>query len=206
MEPTTLAGLGGLAALKASILPKPMADSDEWDVALLGVGRGVAGFFDAYLNRKLARAVDWTEKALGDAMLLSLERYPLEEVSKVELQVQGTAPAWQDYTTATLYTLNERAGLVSLAYTYGTDLDALRVTYTGGFWIDTSADLSGECPAGATPLPWELFNAWTIQCAEEAARRKICGLSLVLEEGKEPRPYNFTPAVLAVLDAGFRRM
>jgi hypothetical protein len=40
----------------------------------------------------------------------------------------------------------------------------LQVTYTGGFWFDTTEDGSGVMPATATPLPAAVKSAWYLQC------------------------------------------
>jgi hypothetical protein len=40
----------------------------------------------------------------------------------------------------------------------------IRITYTGGFWFDTTEDGSGVMPAGATLLPAAVKSAWYLQC------------------------------------------
>jgi len=40
----------------------------------------------------------------------------------------------------------------------------IRITYTGGFWFDTTEDNSGVLPNAATPLPASVKLAWYLQC------------------------------------------
>ena len=210
MDAATPAGLASLGILRAAVLPGTLAQATTYDVPLLTIGRGVAASFDAFLNRKLARQEAATYIVAGDKTSLGLDRFPVEKVSKVELQLWGDAGgAWTDYTASALETLDLDAGLVSFGYALGTEKDRVRVTFAGGFWIDLSPDLSGQPPEGATAIPADLVNAWTLQVAAEAVARNIADTGIIRPETEKASTsmskFDFVPEVLSILENGYRR-
>lgn len=210
LPPETSAGLGTLAALKAAVLPSPLAAGTDYDAILITMGQGVLAEFEAYLNRKLVRAEDATYVVPADRTFVCVDRYPLEAVSRVDFLPWGAlADGWSEYTDNALNAIYPAAGMVDFGYTYGTSQDQLRVTFTGGYWVDETADGTGQPPAGATRLPADLFRAWTRQVRAEFKADDVAGVGVVRDE-KTPTvnpndQEQFLPAVQAVLDR-YRRL
>lgn len=134
-------GLGNLTQLKAHLLNEALRASSTYDAALAALGRGVAARFEGVCNRKFGRVVGETFETSADRDFVILPRYPLEEVTAVELR-ESLADGWVDQGTVEdiLENINAAAGLVSL----GSQLSALntarlRLTFTGGYWYPTAA-------------------------------------------------------------------
>lgn len=168
--------LGNLSTLKAYLLPASMQDDSERDGVIESLGLGVAGAFETFCDRKFARTVDDTEEFTGDRTALALARYPLEAAPATAVRHTGEAA----FTTITglVGQWKRDSGMVTLTATPGAADTVLRVTYTGGYWInpDEDGEQSGDdeapleedddttLPATAFALPKALERAWLEQC------------------------------------------
>ena len=133
-------GLSNLATLKAWLLPASMQAGADYDAAILAIGRGVALQMEQYCNRYFVRTVDDIFETRADVDHLILPRYPVEEISKLELR-NLLSDGWIDQGTLSDSVNNWAAdsGLVTLPFALSLIRGArIRLTYTGGFWFDTS--------------------------------------------------------------------
>lgn len=164
-------GFSSLTALKVAVLPADLRARTTWDTVLTTVGLGVRRALEEYVNRVWERAEDAHYLTSAQRTYVVVDRYPLESVSEVEISAgPGT---WEALGTEAIYSLSEEAGLVEFGSMLGTHRDRIRLTYTGGYWWDTSEDASGTLPAGAHALPADLLLAWQTQVQHELEARDL---------------------------------
>jgi hypothetical protein len=157
--------LGNLRKLKSYLLPESWQEQSAKDLIIESLGLGVAESFEAFCDRKFARAVGTTEEFSGERESFVLERYPLEAKPTLHMR-QGGSATWETYTDA-IAQWSSATGIVTLNGTAGDEWSVFRVTSTGGYWIDEAENLdSGETtiPVGAFALPRALERAWLDQC------------------------------------------
>ncbi|MDR2673903.1 MAG: hypothetical protein LBC18_03300 [Opitutaceae bacterium] len=190
--------LGTLSTLKAWLLNPDLLGKTAYDSAIAELGRGTAARFELFCNRQFARA---TRTRVVDASLcqLSLAAFPVESAPEVEACYEtggGFTAAPGD-----LAKFAAASGVVWLAPT-----DALqrRLTWTGGYWLDESADGTGALPAGAAPVPDALRLAWLQQCARDWARRQKLGIPPAATQSAAEAAAAFLPEVAETL-AAFKR-
>ena len=153
---------GNLASLKAWLLPETWQSETQKDGIIAALGLGVAGAMETFCNRKLGRASAEETFFPADEAVLHLARYPLEEKPAAAVRL-GTGTTFEAVTDA-ITQWRADIGQVMFNGAVGTHEDLLRITATGGFWIDDSEDNDGEMPEGATAMPKALVSAWQIQC------------------------------------------
>lgn len=187
-----------LDRLKARILPPELAGQTRYDDRLAPMAEGVARAFDAYAGRALARAVSSVESHPGGRQTYSLSTYPVESVAAATLVHPD-----ESETEIEIARVNWGAGLVHFAAPAGGALDELRLTVTGGYWVDLSEDGDGSKPSGAAAMPADLVDAWCLQCDHEARLRKIFGGAKAEDVGKayDPGDHDLLPRVVRVLRA-----
>ena len=66
--------------------------------------------------------------------------------------------------TDDILTKGLESGILEFGYQLGSYKDRVKVTYTGGYWLDDG----GSMPAGAKALPHDLKRAFIMQCQHEA--------------------------------------
>jgi hypothetical protein len=171
-------GLGNLTELKAHLLASGIAATAKFDNVIAAIGKGVAAQFERYCNRKFARVVGDKETISADRTIYILPRSPIETITQIETR-DDTVAGWvvQQINTIIL-NQDESKGLIEFGYVAGIQLSKLRITYTGGYWYDTSEDGSGLQPNGSTLLPHDLKLAWFLQCQEVWNRRDKLGTSI----------------------------
>ncbi len=197
------AGLGTLSALKRRLLPPQSLSQTEWDAEILSIGTGVARWFEAQCDRKFSRVVDDLYLCRGDRMHVTLPRYPVEAVTLVE-QLYPIGTQWTPCPAPSL--LYPQSGLLEFLVPAAPLGSQLRVTFTGGYWFDTSDDHSGLLPTGATPLPEDLSRAWLDQSAFLFENRSRLGMKKYIERGSAFYLENdaLVPGVVSILN-GYRR-
>lgn len=133
--------LGTLDELKAHLLNEALQDDTRFDATIAALGLGVAGEFERLCARRFGRVVGATFEASADRDHYTLPRYPVEAVTKIELR-QTLAEGWVDQgdVDGLVRQIMAEAGLVLLDALLGGWADRVRLTYTGGYWIDESAD------------------------------------------------------------------
>ena len=172
------AGLSSLALLKGALLAAQLAEETTYDDAIALLGQGVAGHFERLTNRRFYRTVGDTHQVSAEKRYISLPRFPVETLTSIELRTGG-AGSWiaQDL-AGLLAERDDAAGLLEFQYSLGNVQGAVRVTWTGGWWWDTTEDASETQPVGSTALPAELRNAWVLQCQHIWARRDNLGVGI----------------------------
>ena len=156
------AGFSNLTFLKRRLLLASDAEGTAYDEAVTALGLAVFGYFEAECDRKFARVVGDTYECEASKRYAVVPRYPIESVTKLELRT-STTEGWVEQ-TAVPVNFNKSAGVVTFTLLPASSDDVVRLTYTGGFWWDTSEDSSGTKPTGAEALPHGLLLAWVQAC------------------------------------------
>lgn len=156
------AGFSNLTFLKKRLLLASDAAGTAHDDAVAALGLSVAGYFEAECDRKFARVAGDTYECDAAKRFAVVPRYPLEAVTKIELRKTLT----EGYVEQTVVPVNfsKDAGVVTFSLLPAVMGDTVRITYTGGFWWDTTEDLTGTKPSGAEGLPQALLLAWVQAC------------------------------------------
>lgn len=195
------AGFTDLATLKARILPAGAVDLTEWDDALQALGKGVASAMNAACNRDLHRGEDVVFECTAATLIATVRRYPVEAIASVE--IRDFAGSLSDFTGG--YQLAAAAGMLQFAGLPGDTTERLRITYTGGYWLDDGETM----PEAATPMPADLLEAFFMQAQTWAEARGLFG-TVGLQGEVEKKPADRTaalrlaPEVLQIL-APYRR-
>ena len=187
------AGLSTLDYLKSRILPAGGVAVTDWDDALCKLGLAVSRRFESFCNRRFERVVGASEFYSAKSLAICLKCYPVETVTSVQIrETDATLTA----STAD-YHLHKTSGVLEYSAAPGYGLQALLITYTGGFWLDDG----GTQPGGSAALPDDLLEAWVMQCQSWAEARQIFGtVSLTGMEAKKnaPDPVKLTDVVEAI--------
>lgn len=130
--------LGTLASLKTWLLPEAERTSTKWDSAIAAIGKGAAGALEKFCSRKFARVTDDTYECSADRSFVVLPRYPVEVVTKVEIR-RDLTEGWVELTDV-IRNQNLASGLLLFDVAPGVYGERLRITYTGGYWLDESDD------------------------------------------------------------------
>lgn len=202
-------GFSNLITLKTQLLASGLVPSTDFDAPITALGLGVAAAFEAYCNRKFAYTVNDQFICTADRDHAYVARYPIETFTSIELKADITA-GWEMQTGLVLNT-NSESGLIYWGAGISFQWAQMRITYTGGYWWDTTEDNTGQMPNGATPLPANLKLAWLLQCELTWRVRDKLGLSIVGEEksqrGSHPQELldlDISPSVKSMLES-FRR-
>jgi len=176
-------GLGNLIELKRYLLVTPgLVAGTDFDAAITAIGKGVAKLFDKSCVRSFERVVGAVDQCSADRRIWIVRKYPLESIASVE-QRDSMAGGWQALTVNdVILNRDDGIGLLKFGAMQGTHLSQLRITYTGGYWFDTSEDGSGVVPVGATQLPDDVKEAWFLQCAEVWAKKDKLGKSITKDD------------------------
>jgi len=171
-------GLGNLATLKSTILAKSMQGDTDYDAFLTALGLGVARQFEKFCDRRFARVVGDQQEFTGDRLYYILPRYPIETITLAEVRYNLSEGYISQSLTDLFVEQNNAAGLVEFAWMQGVTWTTCRITWTGGYWYDTTEDNSGTIPGGATALPEDLKLAWLLYCQEVWNKRDKLGLAI----------------------------
>jgi hypothetical protein len=133
--------LGTLSELKAHLLNGALQADTSYDGAIAALGKGVAERMQRQCNRQFARVVGATHEFDAACDHVLLPRYPVEAITKVDLR-ESLAAGWIDQgaVNLTVENLRESSGLVEFFSALGAYGTRVRLTYTGGYWIDLSGD------------------------------------------------------------------
>lgn len=149
-----------LEQLKTTVLPNSIRGDKRWDGVLQRIGEGVAAQFDRYCNRTFRRSSAAVVEFSGQHECYVLPHYPLESVSTVETRTDPAA-AWLAVTDA-IDMQSNASGLIHFCNSIATECERIRITYSGGYFVDLTGDTA--LPAGATALPADVLMAWEYQC------------------------------------------
>lgn len=191
--------LGTLTSLKVWLLPESERAGTEWDSAITAIGKGAAGALERHCNRKFARTVDDTFECTADRAHLVLPRYPVEEITKIEIR-RSMTEGWVELTDVI-----ENQNLANGFLLFGSDLgswsDRLRITYTGGYILPeetvatTGSSSALAALAPVAQLPADLALAWMQQCSLVWRQKDKLGSALASNNGE-------AAAMQIALDAG----
>ncbi len=161
-------GLGNLTELKGQLLAASLRSDTNYDAVLTGIGLGVANLFDQYCNRSFGRTVGKVDTFSADRRHWYLNCFPVETISalaKKDDEADGFVafPLPPD-PNSLIQAMQLDQGYIMFIALQGYYWSRLQVTYTGGFWFDTTEDNSGVLPNAATPLPAAVKSAWYLQC------------------------------------------
>ena len=194
------AGLSNLATLKAWLLAPAMQAATDYYQQILAIGRGIRGRFEQHCNRKLLRLAGEVEYFPADRTKHVVARYPIETITKIEVQ-QTLADSWAELENSGLLVnqLNS-AGLLYFYGQQGWQRGMMRVTYTGGYFIEelepTDEHFPTAAPTGSTAMPDELLLAWQLQCEHAWTQRDKLGLALA----EHPRAHRGVLPALSALE------
>ncbi len=162
------AGFATTTYLKSRLLPAAAAGDADWDEAVAALGKSVARKFDRHCNRVFERDTAAVDIFTARASAWVLRRFPVETLASVELRdADGTL---EDQDTSE-WQLDSGSGLLQSPGLAGTPMQQIRVSYTGGYWLDQRD--GSAMPAEATELPDDVLEAWIAQCQHEAESRGI---------------------------------
>ena len=195
-------GLGNLAELKRNVLPEALLASDQFDALLIDLGKGVATEMETFCNRCFGRVAGEVDQFYGNRSYWILRRFPFETIASVEVQ-NGYAEAGVVQTSA-IRSADEKTGVVDFGAVLGVKYDRIKITYTGGFWFDTSENGSGTLPGGATALPADLSHAWHMQCQRVFEQRDSLGVGSIKEKRTDVGNADWLPAVSKILTSYVR--
>lgn len=162
------AGYAPTSWLKQRLMPEASQEETEWDDKIVSIGLAVAARFEGWCNRSFDREVGAVDTFNACARTWTLRRYPVESISTIELVDPDGDSSELDLGD---FRLMEKAGVVNLSHDAGHTMQRVRITYTGGFWLDPG-DGTAQ-PAGTTAMPAELLDAWVAQVQHACAARGI---------------------------------
>lgn len=183
------AGFAPLTFLKSRLLPGAAAGKLDWDEQLRAIGRAMKVRISRHCSREFDRKEDAQDVFDGRAREFVLRRYPVEEITQLQLRDTTGSLTALDVD----YALDGDAGLIEFAFaptrSRGVKLVA---TYKGGYWLDP---LDGSmAPEGAVPLPDDVLEAWVLQCQAAAESRGIFR-AVGLRQSKNDRDEQATSAL-----------
>lgn len=194
-------GLGTLAELKSALLAPELRDDTSLDATLMALGLGVAVAFERDCNRSFARVANAVAEFSGGRCHYVLPRYPVEAVTKTELR-RSLSGVWEEGDLVT--DRDDSAGIIYFDELPRTS--RVRVTYTGGYWFNTSEDPENPevRPENAAPLPDDLNLAWLQQCTAIYQRTPKLGVPMNTTQSTAQAQAVYLSDVAATL-AAYRR-
>jgi hypothetical protein len=199
-------GLGNLAELKGHLLASGLAATSKFDAVIAAIGKGSAATFERYCNRRFGRVVGAQDSFSGDRTTFCLSRFPVESITTVEIRDDMVA-GWQAQTVNdVILQRDDPCGLIQFGFVVGIQWTQVRITYTGGYWYDTTEDASGVQPVGSSLLPHDLKLAWLLQCQEIWNSRDKLGTGIAQKPTDQPKMdgLDLIPQVKSILQ-GFKR-
>ena len=155
-------GLGSLIELKRHLIANNTAET-TYDTTITELGRGVARGIDRFCNRQMARVAGATYDTAAEVDHIYLPRFPVESVASISLKT-SQVDGFVALDSTVILNRDDSSGLVMFGAPLSDRTGILRVTYTGGYWFDTTEDGTGVMPAAATLLPYDVSFTWKTQC------------------------------------------
>jgi hypothetical protein len=174
------AGFSNLATLKAHLQNSGLRARTDFDTAITALGLGVAAQFERHCTRLFTRAASTTMKFPADQDHVIVERYPIEAVTKVEVQNNPTAGFVES--AGAIQNWNADSGIVWFGSALGMSNEVAKLTYTGGYFWETKETTDQgyptSVPSGSTALPDDLKLAWLLQCGAVWAAMDKLGIGV----------------------------
>lgn len=178
------AGLSNLLTLKQHLLRDEDILDIVWDDAVARIGLGVADALNKHCNRLFQRSAGDTYITTADRVQLWLPRAPVETVTSVHLQEDAT-DGWEAQDSTVIANQDLTSGWIYFGYALGDYSALIKVTYTGGYYYDTTEDGTGTQPSAATAVPDDLKLAWLLQCEHIWSMRDKLGITVGDAPGKQ---------------------
>jgi hypothetical protein len=204
-------GLGNLTELKGQLLALSLQSDTNYDAVITGIGLGVANLFDQYCNRTFCRTVGMVDTFSADRRHWYLNAFPVETITALGKQdslsdgfVASTLPP----DSGSLIQQAQLAqGYIMFISVQGYFFSRIQVTYTGGFWFDTTENGTGVMPGTATLLPAAVKAAWYLQCQHVWKRWDKLGAQIAEDPEKQSAlsAVDLIPLVKTMLNP-FKRM
>ena len=115
----------------------------------------------------------------------------------------GDDETWHDI-SSNLAMKDSKAGILHWKQMPGQYLQTIQIRYAGGYFIDTTSDLTGTPPTRQTSLPADIILAWT-QLVQEVWTRSQQRLLTTPDSAHVPHPTEFPQIVRDIL-APYRRL
>lgn len=158
-------GLGNRTELKRQLLAADLVSGDDWDAKIEAIGKGVAGLLQRHCNRLFERTVGAQDFFTADRRSWIASRFPVEAITAVDQQdTVLTGYVTLGAVNDAVVTWDAPSGLIEFGDVLGNYTSLVRLTYTGGYWFDTTEDGTGVQPGGSTLLPDDIKLAWFLQC------------------------------------------
>lgn len=154
------AGFSNLTFLKKRLLLASDVSGTDYDEAVLSLGLGVRGLFEDECDRSFARQQNAVWEAPADRDYVILPIYPLESVATIELR-DNLTDGWKADEAMNIL---PDSGIVYFVGALGSYGSTVKITYTGGYWWDTTENGTGSLPSGAYPVPQGLVLLWAQFC------------------------------------------
>jgi hypothetical protein len=157
-------GLSNLIKLKTRLLPQEFVSGTTYDSLVTQVGRGIAYSFEEFCNRRWHRHVGHQDIFSADKVCWIASRFPVETITAIDVKTDE-ASGWVSAgdVSGAIETFNPTTGVIHFPSLLGDASTLIRITYTGGYWFDTTEDNSGSLPSGATLLPYYIEEAYYLQ-------------------------------------------
>jgi hypothetical protein len=184
-------GLGNLTELKGQLLAASLRTDTNYDPVIAGIGLGVANLFDQYCNRTFCRAVGKVDTFSADRRHWYLNAFPVEAgsitaIAKKDSESDGYVASTLPPDSGSLIQQTQLdTGYIMFISVQGYFFSRIQVTYTGGFWFDTTEDGSGVMPGTATALPAAVKSAWYLQCQQVWKRIDKLGAQIAQDPEKQ---------------------
>lgn len=207
------AGFSSLTRLKELVLPLELRSDAQWDEDLASIGRGVVRRFAQHCNRQWPYTVGSVYQTSAEREYVVVPHLPLVAVTALARStcLVAGAQSWEALDLEDeIRAITPSCGIVEFGRVMGSYSASIRVTYTGGYWWDTTEDGTGTMPELATALPDDLAEAWVAQCQAIIRQRAILTTNsapdlTAKEAGKRvDADAEFLPGVLAVINS-YRR-
>jgi hypothetical protein len=184
------AGLGNLTELKGQLLAASLRTDTNYDAVITGIGLGMANLFDQFCNRTFCRTAGMVDTFSADRRHWYLRCFPAETITGIARQdsaAEGfTASALPPDPSSLIQQMQLEQGYIMFISLQGYFFSRIRVTYTGGYWFDTTENGTGVMPGTATALPAAVKSAWYLQCQEVWKRWDKLGAQIAEDPDKQP--------------------
>ncbi len=174
--------LGNLIELKRRLLPATLLTQTTYDETITAIGRGVAGLMDKKCNRKFARSTAAQDQFSADRLSYVVERFPVESITTIEIRDNIDA-GWVTQDSSLILNRDDAAGLIHFGTIIASHLAQVRLTYSGGYWYDTAETEDTALPSGATRVPYDVKEAWYLQCESVWQVRDKLGTNILSAGG-----------------------
>jgi hypothetical protein len=199
------AGFSNLADLKNQLLAGTVKNDIGFNDLILTLGQGVAEQFELFTNRKFCYLTGAQEVFPADRAEFCLSRFPIVAVTLAEKK-RCEEEGFFALPAKFIRIIDQANGIIHHGECdAGRYHEQIRFTFNAGYYWNTAepkdAVHPSPWPAGASPLPKVLLEAWFLQCRHIWKNIDKLGTDLLSDGAiKSLRfPEDFAPTVDATL-------